>query len=112
MKIEVALVVQERTRKEVVMYSRIITLKCKECGADFSPVQGNQKYCSTKCYDAQKARYRKSFKERQELKRTTKTEKSIDKVEMLARERGLTYGQYVAMKQAEQVKVKRGRENE
>lgn len=73
--------------------------KCDYCKKDFYAANHNKKYCSKECMKAaQKERDKARYEEKKkELERPTLTE-----INRRAREAGMSYGQYVAMKYKEE----------
>ena len=73
--------------------------KCDYCGKVFTKNSGVQKYCSKKCYAAQRRESYDPVQRREERKKRkwkpAGTENDIVRINKLAREKGLSYGQYV-----------------
>jgi len=72
--------------------------QCTICGASFETTNIHAKYCSDPC---RKKASRKSYrqakaKEKEELERKKNMQQSIIDIAVLARQAGMTYGQYVA----------------
>lgn len=65
---------------------------CPICSSKFV-AYSTQKYCSKKCYYVSKIRYGGS---RYKSGKKTKNNSDLVDIDRLAREEGLTYGQYVA----------------
>ena len=68
---------------------------CAICKNQFVATGKNQKYCSEKCNG--KAKWQRK-KERLMKKSPTKTNASLSEIARLAKENGMTYGEYVAAK--------------
>lgn len=69
---------------------------CELCGGKFPAARRSVKYCSDVC---RKEAYRRSAAERTKSPYNDKTERKPDRIaeiNKLAREAGLSYGQYVA----------------
>ena len=68
------------------------TIVCKVCGKEFERKTSAQKYCSEKCRnDAYYEKYKSPYNKKEEKKIP-----SLIEMNRLAKEQGMTYGQYVA----------------
>lgn len=67
---------------------------CPVCKENFVATRKNQKYCSEKC----KGKAKRQREEERAMKGPTKTNASLSEIARLARENGMTYGEYVAAK--------------
>ena len=66
--------------------------KCVICGNSFKPKNGNQITCSAECIEKDKARRNRAKQEK---------DNTLSVLAAEARRSGMTYGQYVAMQQAQ-----------
>lgn len=102
-----------------------MTLTCKFCGAEFTPRNGYQKYCSTKCADKYRLeknraycrehreeilrnnREREARKKREaseEAREAEKRARRLDETVLAAEAAGLSYGQYVILQRMKKQK--------
>ena len=74
------------------------TRRCKTCGAEFVSAAANQKYCCHECKDleikANRNEIRKIAARRRKVDSCT-----LNRIAREALEAGMSYGQYVAMKE-------------
>ena len=90
------------------MQTSMVRRNCKQCGAEFEGYN-NQRYCSLKCKEIyyaehfdkeRKAEIERASNERRKERQNEKKQLkykglSIGEISVLARQEGLTYGQYV-----------------
>lgn len=73
------------------------TKKCVICGKIFKPKTHNQKTCSAKCkLKRHEQQNKKTRAEKVKPKRKRNRESELAKINRLAKESGMTYGQYMA----------------
>ena len=70
---------------------------CAYCGKKFMKIPGPQKFCGKKCYRASEAAAKRSARKKKDEWKPAGTEKEIIRINRLAREKGLSYGQYVLL---------------
>lgn len=75
-----------------------VTKQCTICGASYETTNIHAKYCSDVCRKkASKEMHRRSrAKQKEELERKKNMQQNIIDIAVLARQAGMTYGQYVA----------------
>ena len=74
----------------------MVIKQCECCGEKFPASRRSVKYCSDTCRKRQAAeRNKSSYNDRQEKKSEKKPDRIVE-INRLAREAGLSYGQYVA----------------
>ena len=77
--------------------------ECEHCGRHFNAARINAKFCSKQCRDRDyKQRLKSPYNEKEEKKMSR-----IAELNALAREQGLSYGQYVAKLWLEQQRRKK-----
>ena len=84
------------------------TIRCEHCGREFLADRAYTKYCSYECKEAvKKARrkdYNKKYKKNKKADKTDKGRTSLTDINRMAREAGMSYGQYVAQKYIENMR--------
>ena len=89
------------------------TRKCAVCSRRYITTRANKKYCSTKCADIGEKRAAKKNSTKQESKKIIaqkkreERRKAIIDIAAEARKHGMSYGQYVAKMELENVKQNR-----
>lgn len=89
------------------MESRYHDKECAICGKVFTPMTANQRYCSPDCREVSRKNMAKEYTkifwdevkaENEKMRRGRKKKKpvSIDEIMRMAKEQGMTYGQFVA----------------
>lgn len=75
--------------------------KCLHCGIEFITASSNKVYCTPKCRET--ARYEREHSYRPDIAPDKKEKRPsrIDEINRLAKEAGMSYGKYVAMKYLE-----------
>lgn len=89
-------------------------LKCECCGAAFTTTSPRKKYCGDRC----RTRMSEQFKRERPRKPRPKAEKKKEphaemiEIDRRAKEAGMTYGKYVAMKWSQEQAERRKKERE
>ena len=83
------------------------TIRCEHCGREFLSDRANRKYCSYECKEAVKKAQRRDYNKKRRKKTDKKTDKcrtSLTDINRIARETGMSYGQYVAQQYIENMR--------
>lgn len=76
--------------------------KCKLCGKPFLTANLNTKYCSPDCKKEARKRMEHQRWEDEKGRRCRKKPSTLSETNRLAREAGMSYGKYIAMKYMEE----------
>ena len=80
-----------------MLLSNTRTLNCKICGKVFASKIGNKKCCSNECAKENARRNAKLCDERKKLQPKKEKKLTLTEIAVMAKEAGMSYGQYSAM---------------